>query len=375
MHLTIDYSALLKQLDFHKEDMKNKKVIFIGENGHGVSEIQSLKTQIIMYLYNNLEFSNIVFESGISEIAIANHYKDKLSPKELLTNSLYDVWHTKENMELFSLIKGCDISIYGIDLQYQNNYFNQYVYFLLKIYSEDLANEFSFAEGILNKLRLKISKRRDIKKVKKRLDLIYSQVYLSLINCQDEIMTMKNITKKTFDLILKGIESRLKLIELWLMNFKMYCYYRDKYMYEHLSYLINNTSGKYIVWAHNYHVRKNNSISDGWLNEKSLGEFYWEKKQDSYHLGIYMKEGIINNNQGKPYKIKNHGKNSLENELFKNTSSNFVFKSLDKTNNTGWINDVVIERESGIDKRKLIPSDQYDGIIGVNKVTPTKFLF
>lgn len=370
-----ELEKLIEQLEYHSEEIKDKKVIFIGENGHGVSEIQSLNTHIIKHLYENMGFTNIVFESGIGEIALANHYKCSLSSTKLLTHSLYGVWHTHEMLEIFNLIKENNLSMYGMDLQYQNNYFNGYVNSLLDMYDRNLSNEYSYAEQFLDTISMKFLKHNAIKKVKKKLDLIYSNVYKLLKDNQRKIRKEEMFSEETFSLILIAVESRLRYIELLMMNFRMYSYYRDKYMYEHLSHLVNNSSGKFIVFAHNYHVRKNNSISNGWLNEKSLGEFYCEKHTDSYHIGIYMKEGFINNNKGDSVKIRNNNKNSMENELFMNNHDDlYVFKSLSKISRENCFNATLIERESGLDKRKLVPSEQYDAIIGIRKVTPTNFI-
>jgi erythromycin esterase len=351
----------------------DKKIIFLGENGHGVNEFQYLKNQIIEYLYNSFGFNNLVFESGIAEISIANQNKKTLNPRELLFNSLYDIWHTEGLLELFTLIKKKNISIHGIDVQYPNNYFSDTITLLLKSYDKSLSIEFDEAERLLDRLTLNFKKRKRMKKSKKYLDGVYTKV-IALIKTKFETLT-NDFTEYTLSLILCGLRNRLKLIEMQLMSFGMYSYYRDKYMYENLSYLLNQApkSDKFIVLAHNYHIRKNNSVSKGWLNEKTLGEFYAEEHQDSYHIGFYMNNGFINENNGKSRKVKKHGKNSLEKALFSN-NDDLVFKDLRFLESDNIYKSHLIEREAGVDKRKLIPSQQYDGLIGVNKVTPSIYI-
>ncbi|WP_077319115.1 erythromycin esterase family protein [Virgibacillus proomii] len=371
----MDLQQLNEKLSIYKDVFRKKKIIFLGENGHGVSEIQKLKIKIVEHLHENFGFNKIVFESGIGEIAIANHHKHHLSTKEFLMNSLYDVWHTKELFNLFRIIQNRELAIFGIDLQFQNYYFHDYIFSIIDKYDHDLANEFSYAEKTLDTISMKIFKKKKMLLQKKRLDLIYCNVCILLRGMKKEIMLSQDISETAFTIILKAIENRLKMIELCLMNFKMYSYYRDRHMFEHLSFLVNKwPEDKFIIWAHNYHIRKNNSLSKGWLNEKSLGEFYSEKYKDSYHLGIYMEKGIIANNIGRPYKIKRHKKNSLENNLFSNSNNDIILESFESMDHQKWFNNELIEHESGADKRKLIVSEQYDGIIGIRHVTPAKYI-
>lgn len=371
----MDLQQLNEEINIYNDVFREKKIIFLGENGHGVSEIQKLKIKIIKYLHENFGFNKIVFESGIGEIAIANHYKHNLATKEFLMNSLFDVWHTKELFELFKIIQNSELAIFGMDIQYQNHYFHDYIFSIVDNYDHNLAIDFSYAEKTLDTITAGIFMRKKTLPKKKRLDLIYCRVCILLKEMKKEIMLSQEISETTYSLILRAIENRMKMLELCLMNFKMYSYYRDKYMFEHLSFLVNNwPEDKFIIWAHNYHIRKNNSLSKGWLNEKSLGEFYSEKYSDSYHLGVYMKEGRIANNMGKPYKIKSHKKNSLENNLFSKNNNDIILESFESKDPEKWYNNELIERESGADKRRLIASEQYDGIIGVRHVTPSKYI-
>ncbi|WP_179289830.1 erythromycin esterase family protein, partial [Shouchella clausii] len=322
-------------------------------------------------LHEQFGFNKMVFEGGIGEIAIANHNKHQLSTNAFLMNSLPDVWHTKELLELFKIIKNKELTIFAIDIQYQNHSLHDYIFFILDKYNHGLANDFSDAEKTVDTITARTFMRKKMLSKKKRLDLIYGRVYAFLTDMKQEVM--KSIDETTYTLILKAIENRMNLLELCLMNFNMYSYYRDKYMFEHLSFLVNKwPEEKFIIWAHNYHIRKNNSLSQGWLSEKSLGEFYSERYSDSYHLGVYMKEGSAANNRGKPYKIKSHPKNSLENHLFSKSNHDIIFESFKNKDPQKWYNHEQTERESGVDKPRLIPSQQYDGVIGIRHVTPAK---
>ncbi|PAD14691.1 hypothetical protein CHH73_17195, partial [Shouchella clausii] len=113
----MNLQQLDKELNIYNDVFKEKKIIFLGENGHGVSEIQKLKIKMVEYLHEQFGFNKMVFEGGIGEIAIANHNKHQLSTNAFLMNSLPDVWHTKELLELFKIIKNKELTIFAIDIQ------------------------------------------------------------------------------------------------------------------------------------------------------------------------------------------------------------------------------------------------------------------
>ncbi|GIN09418.1 putative hydrolase YbfO [Shouchella clausii] len=372
----MNLQQLDKELIIYNDVFKEKKIIFLGENGHGVSEIQKLKIKMVEYLHEQFGFNKIVFEGGMGEIAIANHNKHQLSTKSFLMDSLPEVWHTKELLELFKIIQNRELTAFGIDIQYQNHSLHDYIFPILDKYNHGLANDFSDAEKTVDTITARTFMRKKMLSTKKRLDLIYGRVYAFLTDMKQEVMLNHVIDEATYMFMLRAIENRMNLLELCLMNFNMYSYYRDKYMFEHLSFLVNKwPEEKFIIWAHNYHIRKNNSLSQGWLNEKSLGEFYSERYNNSYHLGIYMKEGSAANNKGKPYNIKSHSKNSLENHLFSTNNHDVICESFKNKDPHKWYNHEQTEREAGVNKRKLIPSQQYDGVIGIRHVTPAKDIY
>ncbi len=135
----MNLQQLDKELNIYNDVFREKKIIFLGENGHGVSEIQKLKIKMVEYLHEHFGFNKIVFEGGMGEIAIVNHNKHQLSTKAFLMDSLPDVWHTIELLELFKIIKNKELTIFGIDIQYQNHSLHDYIFPILDKYNHGLA--------------------------------------------------------------------------------------------------------------------------------------------------------------------------------------------------------------------------------------------
>ncbi|QGS69630.1 hypothetical protein CV093_19215 [Oceanobacillus sp. 143] len=103
---------------FLEKVLKNKRVVWLGENGHGIAEHSLLKTKIIHFLYHQMGFKVIAFESGLGESYSSNYVKETLSVKELMDKSIFSLWKSEETYPLFELIRqNDDLNLIGFDMQ------------------------------------------------------------------------------------------------------------------------------------------------------------------------------------------------------------------------------------------------------------------
>ncbi len=103
---------------FLEDVLQNKRIVWLGENGHGVAEHSLLKSKLIDFLYHKMGFKVIAFESGLSECYSSNDLKDELSVAELMDKSIFSLWKTEETHSLFELIKkNEDLKLIGFDFQ------------------------------------------------------------------------------------------------------------------------------------------------------------------------------------------------------------------------------------------------------------------
>ena len=89
---------------FLKPILKDKRIVNLGEASHGASEYNSIKVRLIKYLHEQLGYNVIVFESNLSNASSAYAQISKLTPKQLMENSIYGVWQVEENLPLFEYI-------------------------------------------------------------------------------------------------------------------------------------------------------------------------------------------------------------------------------------------------------------------------------
>ena len=91
--------------EYNKDDfqfleklLKNKRVVWLGENGHGIAEHSLLKTKIIHFLYRQMGFKVIAFESGLGESYSSNYVKEALSVNELMDKSIFSLMEFRRNL-------------------------------------------------------------------------------------------------------------------------------------------------------------------------------------------------------------------------------------------------------------------------------------
>ena len=74
-------ATTLEDYTFLKHVIGNKRIVWLGENGHGVKEHTILKTKIIQYLQQELNFKVVVFQNGLMECASSEFVKENLFDK------------------------------------------------------------------------------------------------------------------------------------------------------------------------------------------------------------------------------------------------------------------------------------------------------
>lgn len=98
-------NATFSNLHFLKEELKDVKIVGLGESSHLMGKTYTAKVKLIKYLHENCGFDIIAFESPMYNLYKVN---DTITigkyPKEEIFNNLSGVWYTKELDELFDYV-------------------------------------------------------------------------------------------------------------------------------------------------------------------------------------------------------------------------------------------------------------------------------
>ncbi|RRJ67561.1 erythromycin esterase family protein [Paenibacillus oralis] len=398
-----DYSDLA----FLKPLLKDKTVVSLGENFHQVAEYSSVKTRLIKFLHEEMDFDVIAFESGMGDAAAVFETRDSLTPEEMMKASIFPIWHSKETLELFDYIKeqgkGDDpLYLAGYDNQFTDYYLTQFIGGVIAKLDVDKGKAFAQMEiqaisdwyEVLNKYEL-FSKDPAYKKEMQAVVDKYVPQYQEVIKYVEQHRTeLKAELKAVFpnqpkidEIILKSLSDHVAFLESGLKDVKDAYSSRDELMTENLEWVMQTLypGKKVILWAHNDHLAKNTSKmrvkQDGkWTNSfTSMGELMHRKLKDKmYVIGLYMNRGSSLTLSGKPFTIRPATKGSLEHLIMQSGYANsFIDLSQHKVKKgqNAWMFRPIYASEDGMTTEQVlpnvmrfIPKEQYDGIIVIDKV-------
>ncbi|WP_214484834.1 erythromycin esterase family protein [Bacillus sp. SM2101] len=380
-----DYS----DLEFLKDILKDKRVVMLGESSHGVSEYSLIKSRLIKFLHEELDYNVVAFESGLAEIYAANEMLSDIGTIKGMKSSLFSVWHTDHNINLFKYIKEQKatenpINIVGFDMQPQNLYINYYFKdrhtdFTANIQSVELEYYelvYSYKSKNYPENWLEVSKTLIEKYNSLLSQLSQGEPLLGQSIREDE----KQWFKKIFEQRIKSLNERYTIENVG--NPKGDFESRDKIMSDNLVWLLEEMypDEKFIVWAHNDHIMKNRLTIKMDRNKLYMNmiEYLPETiKEELYIVGLYMYSGKNTFNNREVVEVRtDHKENSIEYHL-KQPGYPVSFLNIDikddATNTYWWNSEVTSKFWGGIDEETFIPSEQYDGLIQVEEVNPPNY--
>lgn len=375
--------------NFLENILKDKRIVWLGENGHGIAEHNLLKTQLIDFLYHKMGFKVIAFESGITECYTSNFLKDELSVDEFIDHSVFPFWKTEETYSLFQSLKANeDFNLIGFDSQPSSKQ-SLLIAFLNKInidFPLEFIQNIQTVEENTAHWYGRISKytgRR--KRIPKETLQEYKFIQNELNQTIDQLLDLLMEKKKDFinlglDLpftfIQKELENRRLFLKHLTDNFQDYMKYRDQIMAANLEWICSELypNEKIIIWAHNAHIYKNYQTSN---NYRPMGSLISKTlMDDSYYLGLFMYEGEAHLLNRTVYRIGPPPKRSLEDYMNHTESSvSFLdFSNVTEQTYNKWIFEKTRILEHGTVRKFIIPAEQLSGVFFVKKVSPPRYL-
>lgn len=395
-------------LGFLKPLLKDKTVVSLGENFHRVAEYSEIKTRLIKYLHEELDFDVIAFESGMGDAAAAYENRDSLSPEAMMTSSIFPIWHSEETLELFDYIKQQgkgDKPLYlaGYDMQFTSSYLTQFIAGGIAKLDLDKGKNFLQFElqamtdfyEVLNKYGMDSKDPAYRTEMQKVIDT-YEPQYQEVIKFIEEHRA--ELTEKLAaiypdqplicDIYLKSLSDHVKFLKSGLDDVTNAYSSRDQLMTDNLDWVMKTLypGKKVILWAHNDHLAKNTSgirvkEDSNWIYSfTSMGQLLHQKLQDKmYVIGLYMNQGeSVTISSYKPFTIQPATKGSLEQLVmqsgYTNTFIDFT-QHKEKNDDNAWMFRHIYASEDGLTAEEVrpnvmrfIPNQQYDGVIVVDKV-------
>jgi erythromycin esterase len=281
----------LKDISKIKKFFGNSSIIALGESTHGTKEFYTLRTRIIKYLIDSLDFQVVAFESGFENYNLANQLLDSANlPTRKIIDSLFttNIYKTDQVVKLIDVIRIGNLSkttkktiISGFD--------EQGYYFQGALLAKDFKGIDSNMNKLINEINIRIRKNRT-----KQQDTIYNlsvnlynrykAIKNELINSHKEldfVLLDKRFSSLCNGLYLKYLYEKVKPYDTNITDYSVASTYRDSLMAENVIWLRKYYKNKkIIILCHNQHIQKNKvgpfeQTNQGYFLQKSLpkGEY------------------------------------------------------------------------------------------------------
>lgn len=384
-------------LMFLQPILADKRIVSLGEASHGASEYNAMKVRLVKFLHEELGYNVIAFESNLADTTAAYAQIHNMTPKELMKSTVFGVWQVEENLPLFEYIaqqSNTDhpLILTGFDSQGTTESFIEFVEKWFAKVDKSKAKAFAQTERWYLKLNMmneveefniqkeKIKEKysifqKFIRENKVELSKTYNHVSLIERVLQNRIDMLDHYHPHIVNL-LAGVDPEK---QIKLGNFE-----RDRVMADNVAWLAETgyPDEKIILWGHNYHLRKNNSTMitehNGYDFDNNpyptMGEMLpYSLKQAGYVIGLYAYEGSANKNNGAEEHVMPHEKDSLEDILGTEMGAARFINMRDKelSPSTEWMYTPRTAKAWGVLNEKMIPRDQYDGILLIHKIHPS----
>ncbi|WP_201280736.1 erythromycin esterase family protein [Paenibacillus lutrae] len=392
-------SSKFQDLTFLKPLLLDKKLVYLGENTHGAAEYNLSKTRLIQYLHQELGYEVLAFESGMGDAAAAYASAKKITPEQLMKNSIFGVWWTQETLPLFAYIQESlstdrPLILAGFDMQIQSPY-SAFMKEWISGKDSKRAEAFVKADQELGEWGLGTDE-KGYAKAKPELLKTYEEMKVFLTRNAESLQAaypdnpyLLKIAERVMDNRIQvvnqyteaSIRSNISLEKQDLEPFLETMRQRDKMMADNLTWLSEKLypDKKIIVWGHNVHIRKNNAkiMNSPYSGLKLMGDLMPERlKKQSYVIGLYMYQGKAANNVGDAYEVVKPEAGSLEHILHESGHAyTFVDMKYRKDRpGTSWMYLPRVSLDWGIMPESFIPRQQYDGLLLIDTVKPPAYI-
>ncbi|UOK61150.1 erythromycin esterase family protein [Paenibacillus sp. OVF10] len=360
-----------------------------------------MKVRLVKFLHEELGYDVIAFESNLADTTAAYAQIHNTTPEELMKSSVYGVWQVEENLPLFEYIaqqSNTDhpLILTGFDSQGTSESFIKFVEAWFAKVDKNKATAFAQTERWYLKLNM-VNKVDDFNIQKKKIKEKYITLQEFVRDNKAELSRNQKEQLNLISLVDRVLQNRLDMLDNYhphIVNLlagvdpekhlKLGSYERDRVMADNVEWLAETVypEEKIILWGHNYHIRKNNSTMitehNGYDYDNNpyptMGEMLpYSLKQAGYVIGLYAYEGSAYKNNGEEEQVQPHKKGSLEDivgtEMGPARFINMKDEELSPT--TEWMYTPRIAKAWGVLDEKMIPRDQYDGILLIHKIHPS----
>ena len=382
-------------LQFLKDVIGNRRIVQIGESHHSVAEYGAVKTRLIKFLHEEMGFDVLAFESSIYECFAAD--LRQMPAAEALFSTIFSVWAFEEVLPLFEYLKQTHstarpLAFAGFDPQISSRsgvvtrpaFFQRVVGALDGAYAREVAQfDAQFVD------RIQREGPAYAREEEERLVSFYTRL-ANFFDTNRDALT-EAFPGDASPLVAERVAwSSVRLAQLLSsyhkdpndVTLQGHMAIRDRAMADNLTFLASTLypDKKIIVWAANIHVRHANEKTTwvfptmgGWLEERFRDELYT--------IGLYPNRGTVPGGRS-VFTIDPAEPGTMERLLSDAGTSQLFVDMLNQPHHEGtrWMYEPMLSRDASISGPQamlpvqIVPRDQYDGLLFIDRVSAPRFL-
>jgi erythromycin esterase len=336
-----------------------RRVLQLGESGHGMAETYRLKTGLVRYLHQSHGFDVLAVEGGMAECWVTSRRLAEWTAEQSMRACFWGSWASEEAEELFEYLRetarsGRPLRLVGFDNIPTSRAFLDWLMATPGLPPELLEAERDFISLVERRQEEPAARVRTQRRAADNYQLAYAAVN------DPELRMIIADRLGTLDFDPAGFDAEeFEAIREFRMAANL------------LAHMDREAGARIIVWAHNAHVAHNYSNFVGGVPRQ--GEYLHRIAGDQvYTIGIYPFAGrgfawFINQD----YDLSTPPPGSLEARLAA-LPGDPVFLDLrgEQAAALRWTREPVASYEWGLNEQVIVPVEMYDGLLLIRSVTP-----
>ncbi|MQA92660.1 MAG: hypothetical protein GEU90_20965 [Gemmatimonas sp.] len=368
-------------LGFFAPLLEGKRIVQLGESGHGVREFSLAKVRLIRFLHEHLGYDVIAFESSLNECDRAGRDPNAVPDAvTLMRNCIFGVWHTEEVVALFEYIRETEstsrpLRLTGFDIQTSSRIADTRSDFLRDVVA---AIDTAYARSVFESdRRAQTELMRTMRNPGDSLPQFEWGAILAFYQGLAEWLSTNEAALASNPTNDRSVVMLARQTAISMAAFIRHelagpgpdaTEIRDRGMADNLDFLADvlYPDEKIIVWAHNFHIQ-HRGFGTGRTPDvpiRTTGTFVAERRRpELYTIGLFMYRGSAAMNDRRVHPITSHEAGSLESILHR-APWRYSFVEMSRVGRragTSWMYEPIVAKEWGTNPQRIIPREDTTG--------------
>jgi erythromycin esterase len=389
---SLTYDGDFSDLGFLTTALQGKRLVQLGESGHGVREFSLAKVRLIKFLHEELGYDVIAFESSLFACWDADARAESLDGAGLLTSCPFGVWHTAEVLPLFEYVASTKktarpLTLAGFDVQFSAPTDARrwaLVRRVLGAAGDTVTASHWAAFDSTFWAAYQTAGTADVmgRYLQANYDALtggYDSLAAAIVAQRPALEAASGRASIAVALqSVRGMRPFLGELRAF-MNIRLADELRDRGMADNVDFLLDSLypGKKVITWAHNFHIRNDGKAVEPDPTRNMGSWIAVRRRAETYTVGFYVYRGAAAWNTRVSYSVQTpRDANTLETILY---TARLRYSFYDvahepQTAGSRWLWDPIPALDWGTFPYTMVIRDQYDGIVFIDTTSEPKYL-